>query len=421
MVAYITAYLKAHYPIEFMAALLCGDISKRNFVSKDSTVEHIEDCQRMSIEIIPPDVDSSKQLYSVADGKIVFALTAIKSCGDWAADKIVQAREKEGSFKDLFDFCERVDNRACNRATIETLIKAGAFDSLGQKRSQLMQMTESAVKAGQGAAEDAAKGQGNLFGGEDEPAAQPAAMQGLPKIPEWTDKEKSNYEKEVLGFYLTSHPLQEFAEVFAMLRSHECSEAVLLPDKTQVVLAGTVNDIKIGAGKNPKPGKPNDYAMFTLEDASGSVRSIMWSDAYAKFSEFIKRDSVVFMRGRTDRSRSAESHSPDGNFIVDEVFAIDDAPKKLCRGLAITLDEQRHSGDSVDTLLKILRESPGNGSVELSLRLKDGATVTFRGGKSTVGVTPALYHRLTEFLGTDSATVLRTAMPAKPQNGYRRA
>ena len=118
MVAYITAYLKAHYPVEFMAALLCGDISKRNFASKDSTVEHIEDCQRMGIEIIPPDVNSSRQLYSVIDGKISFALTAIKSCGEWAADKIVAARDNGGLFKDLFDFCERVDNKACNRAAV---------------------------------------------------------------------------------------------------------------------------------------------------------------------------------------------------------------------------------------------------------------------------------------------------------------
>ena len=415
MVAYMTAYLKAHYPVEFMAALLCGDISRRNFSSKDSTVEHIEDCERMGIKIIPPDVNTSKQLYSVVDGKIIFALTAIKSCGDWAADKIVEAREKDGKFKDLFDFCGRVDNRACNRAAIEALIKAGAFDSLEQKRSQLMQMIEIAVKAGQGAAEDAAKGQGSLFGGDEEPAT--TTPKGLPTIPEWTDKEKSSYEKDVLGFYLSSHPLQEFTEVFTMFRSHECAEAVILPDKTQVVLAGVVNDIKIAAGKNPKPDKPNTYAMFTLEDASGSVRSIMWSEAYDKFSPLIKSDSIVFMRGRMDRSRSAETSaemvSPDGNFIVDEAFTIDEAPKKLCRGLAIALNEQLHSTASVDALMKMLQDSPGSEPVELSLRLREGTTAIFRGGKTTVGVTPALFRRITDLLGTDSAKVLIKPPPVK--------
>jgi DNA polymerase-3 subunit alpha len=450
MVAYITAYLKAHYPVEFMAALLCGDISKRNFTSKDSTVEHIEDCQRMNIEIIPPDVNSSKQLYSVVDGKIRFALTALKSCGDWAADKIVEAREKGGKFKNLFDFCERVDNRACNRATIETLIKAGAFDSMGYKRSHLFQMVESALKAGQGAAADAAKGQGNFFGNEDDEPAEATKAMGLPTIPEWTDKEKSNYEKEVLGFYLSTHPLQEFAAVFEMLRSHGCSEAVILPDKTPVVLAGAVGDIKIGMSKNARPGTPNKYAMFTLEDSSGSARSIMWAESYEKFSHLIKNDSVVIMRGRMDRSRCAESDSPDGNFIVDEAFAPDEAPKKLCRGLAITLDADLHGNDSVEALSKILRESPGTTPVELSVHLHNGAIAVFHGGKTTVGVTPVLYHQITELLKepriaasakeedgeanavtsdteelegefTSPVKVLLTAPAKKPQSGYRRA
>jgi DNA polymerase-3 subunit alpha len=276
------------------------------------------------------------------------------------------------------------------------------------------------MRAGQGAAADAAKGQGSLFGG-DEPEPM-VASKGLPTIPEWTDKEKSTYEKEVLGFYLTAHPLKEFAEVFAMFRTHECAESTVLPNNTQVVLAGAVTDIKIGTGKNPKPGKPNAYAMFTLEDVSGSVRSIMWADTYAKFAEFIKSDSIVFMRGRMDRGRSAEPDSPDGNFIVDEAFSVDEAPKKLCRGLAITLDEERHSRDSVEMLLNILQESPGSEPVELSLRLKDGATARFSNGKMTVGVTPGLYRQITESLGTASAKVLLKPPTArKPQNGYRRA
>ena len=416
LIAYITAYLKAHYPVEYMAALLCGDISMRNFSSKDSTVEHINDCERMGIEIIPPDVNTSKQLYSVVDDKIAFALTAIKSCGDLAAEKIVEAREKGGKFKNLFDFCERVDNKVCNRAAIEALIKAGAFDSTGCKRSQLLQMVDAALKSGQGAAEDAAKGQGSLFGSDDNPVT--ATPKGLPAIPEWSDKEKSIYEKDVLGFHLTVHPLQEFADVFAMFRTHDCAEATVLPDHAQVVLAGAVKDIKIATYKKPKKNKPNTYANFTLEDESGPVRSIMWADAYEEFMDFIKNDSVVFMRGRMDRSRcattdSSEGNSADGNFIVDEVFSVAEAPTKLGNGLAITLDEQRHTNDLVDSLLTILREYPGRESMELSLRLSDGTTAIFRGGKTTVGVTPALYQRVTDLLGTDSVRVLIKPPPAK--------
>ena len=392
LIAYITAYLKAHYPVEFMAALLCGDISKRNFSSKDSTVEHIEDCVRMGIEIIPPDVNTSKQLYSVVDGKIAFALTAIKGCGDWAADKIVEARNKGGKFKSLFDFCERVDTKACNRSTIETLVKAGAFDSLECKRSQLFQTVELALKASQHAAADIAKGQGSLFGGDEEPAtAQVAATQGLPNIPEWTENEKSMNEKDVLGFYLSAHPLQAFAEIFAKLRTHECAEVLTLPDRTQVVLAGVVTDVKIATGKDGKK-----YGNFTLEDASGGVRSIMWANMYEKCSHLIKNDTIVCMRGKMNRKKSASADSPDGNFVPDESWALD---------IAIMLDERRHQEGAVDLLHQILREHPGSGLVELSLRLRDGALVSFNGNRLTAAVTPALQQRIAAALGSRSAKI----------------
>ena len=393
LIAYITAYWKTHYPVEFMAALLCSDISKRNFASKDPTVEHIEDCERMGIEIISPDVNTSKQLYSIVDGKIAFALTAIKSCGAWAADKIVEAREKGGPFKSLFDFCERVDQKACNRTTIEVLIKAGAFDSLGYKRSQLFQMVESAIKVGQGAAEDAAKGQGNLFGGadDDEPETQTSSVPGLPSIPEWSDNEKAMNEKEVLGFYLSSHPLRAFELVFEKLRTHQCAEVLTLPERTSVVLAGVVSDIKIASGKDGK-----QYANFTLEDSSGGVRSIMWATTYDRYPHLIKGDVIVCMRGKMNRRKSSDDTSADGNFVPDDAWAID---------MDIMLDEERHTQDSVSMLGKILQDNPGSGVVELFLRLKGGAVVSFNGRRITASVTPALQQQITEFLGANSTRV----------------
>jgi DNA polymerase-3 subunit alpha len=410
MVAYITAYLKSHYPVEFMAALLCGDISGRNFSKKDDTVEHIADCRRMGIEVIPPDVNISKQRYSVVDGKIMFALTAIKSCGDWAADKIIEARQKGGRFTSLFDFCERLggDNKACNRATIETLIKAGAFDSLGISRAQLFHSVEAAMKSGQTAAANTARGQTSLFGGDDDDTAGVQTVFTRSSVSEWSEKEQSNYEKEVLGFYLTSHPLQEFADVFEIFRTHECSSAGGLKTESPVVLAGIVNNIKLGQGKKPKPGKPNTFAMFDLEDASGAIRSIMWSEAYAEFGTFIKNEQAVFMRGKIDRSRSQDAESNDGNFIVDEIFSIEEAPQKLCKGVTISLDETQHSADSVRTLNDMLRESPGKGTVELALRLKNGSHVTFSGSRITAEITPVLYRKMTDFLGGYAVKILRT-------------
>ncbi|MDR0608948.1 MAG: DNA polymerase III subunit alpha [Planctomycetaceae bacterium] len=409
LIAYMTAYLKAHYPVEFMASLLCGDISKRNFTGKDSTVEHIEDCQRMGITVIPPDVNYSKQLYSVSDGKIMFALAAVKNCGDWAADKIVFAREKGGLFKNLFDFCERVDSRACSRGTVETLIKAGAFDSLGCPRSQLFRMVEQAFKSAHSAAADLAKGQQSLFSSFDETepaaAAKPAALAGLPEISEWSDKEKAAYEKESLGFYLSLHPLKEFETIFQKIRSHHCYEAAGLQDQTNVILAGAVNDIKINATKTAN----KQFAMFSLEDVEGQIRSIIWPGEYEKYSHLIKSETIVFATGRVDRSRGQGEN--DGNFIVDALYTLEEAMKQLLRGLKITLEEHRHSVESVKKLYEILRGYPGDGTIELSVRLRNGSLAQLRSPKLRIEMSSNMQQRVIELLGKDSIDLLK--MPPK--------
>ncbi|GHT17251.1 DNA-directed DNA polymerase [Planctomycetales bacterium] len=409
LVAYMTAYLKAHYPIEFMAALLCGDISGRNFSGKDATVEHIEDCSRMGIEVIPPDINTSKKLYSIVDNKIAFALSAIKACGGRAVDHILRARDNGGPFQNLADICGRVDKKACNKATLEALIKSGSLDSFGTTRAQLFANLEVAVKAGESMAEDIAKGQKSLlamFDDEPAPVAKVQTQTGQPIIPEWTDKEKALYEKEMLGFYLSSHPLQEYQAMFETFRTHNCGEAGALKQDDYVTLAGSVTDIKISATKNPKPGKPSQYAMFTLEDADGTVRSIIWPEQYVNCTQNIKNETIIFARGRIDRSRCKDENSDDANFIIDEIYPAAEAPKKLSRGIAITLNEKEHTPESVKKLSEILRSSPGAEPVELSVRLKSGSLAVFQGTKIKIGVTPELHRHVLDLLGDQSARVL---------------
>ncbi|MDD3587353.1 MAG: DNA polymerase III subunit alpha, partial [Thermoguttaceae bacterium] len=216
-IAYITAYLKAHFPVEFMAALLCGDIDKREFNKKDPTGEHLDDCQLMNITVLPPNVNESFPLYTVKDGKITFGLTAIKGCGAGPVAEIVKVRQAGGPFRGIFDFYERIDPHTVPRSTVESLIKAGAFDCFGCKRSQLMQSLDKAVKIGQTAAVDRQRGQQSLFDMlDDEPEedVQTQITLGLPDIEEWDERQKSGFEKEVLGFYLTSHPLKGFIPKF---------------------------------------------------------------------------------------------------------------------------------------------------------------------------------------------------------------
>ncbi|WP_419195283.1 DNA polymerase III subunit alpha, partial [Novipirellula herctigrandis] len=278
LVAYQTAYLKAHYPVEFMAALLSSDISGRNFKRKDALVEHMEDCDRMEIEIVHPDVNTSDADFSVDDSKIFFALSAIKGCGGSTAISITEERKKHGPYKDIFDFCERVDQSACNKSAIETLVKAGAMDGFGAKRSQLISVIERALQSGAAVQADKRSGQVSLFGAfdDEEEDGDAATSTPLPEMDEMPEREKLLAEKEVLGFYLDSHPLAEFEPKLATFRTHTTDGLSEIKDRGEVTLGGMISSIKIAHTKNPKPGAPSKYANFDLEDMQGAIRCIVW-------------------------------------------------------------------------------------------------------------------------------------------------
>ncbi len=281
-----------------MAALLSSDISGRNFKRKDALVEHMEDCDRMEIEVVHPDVNTSDADFSVADGKIHFALSAIKGCGGSTSISIAQERKKNGPFKDIFDFCERVDPSACNKSAIETLIKAGAMDSFGARRSQLNAVIERAVQAGASVQADKKSGQASLFGAfEDEQTTQIVSTP-LPDIDEWPEREKLLAEKEVLGFYLASHPLAEFEPKLASFRSHTTDRLADVKDRSEVILGGMISAIKFAHTKNGKPGAPTKYANFDLEDMQGSIRCILWPKGFAVCGERVQPDAVVLAKGK---------------------------------------------------------------------------------------------------------------------------
>ena len=404
LIAYMTAYLKAHYPVEFMASLLSADIPNRNFKTKDRMVEHLEDCNRMEIEVVPPDVNSSEADFIVSDGKIYFGLSAIKSCGGGAAEAIAAERNHGGKFKDLFDFCERFDPGVVNRATLETLVKAGAFDSFGANRNQLAQSIEKAMKSGASAAADRRSGQLSLFAElEEEEDSQPVP---LPDVPEWEEKEKLAKEKEVLGFYLTSHPLAEYAKELTTYCSHTTTAAGSLPNKTEVMVGGMLSAIKFSNTKNPKPGKPSRYAMFDLEDMENIVRCIIWPEQFAQFGELVKPDSILVIRGRIDRRGDGEDAI--NNVIVDELIPLSDLAGRYTRGILLRVREDELGEDGLKQLYEILRGYPGNCELQLLLCLSDGRRVPCRCQKPRVEVVPEMRSRVDAFLGEGNFRLLTT-------------
>ncbi|MEX0824579.1 MAG: DNA polymerase III subunit alpha [Pirellulaceae bacterium] len=406
LVAYQTAYLKAHFKVEFMAALLDSDISSRNFKRKDAMVEHMEDCDRMGIEIEHPDVNHSNSTFSVGEGKIFFALSAIKGCGGGTADAIEAERARGGKFTDLFNFCERVDPAACNKSAIETLVKAGAMDSFGAKRSQLVALIERAMQSGAAVLADKKSGQASLFGElEDEQNDTPEqAAVPLPDIEEWPEREKLQYEKEVLGFYLTSHPLAEDEPKLAAFRSHTTDQLAEVKDRAEVMVGGMISSVKIAHTKNGKPGSPTKYANFDLEDMQGAIRCILWPRSYVEVGDKVQADAVVIARGVVDRRGGGD----EVNLIINDLIPIDQLDNKYTRGVRIQLDMARHGGEIMSQVREIIRGYPGRQELLFALRMDEGHVVHLRSKKMTVDASPEMRTRLDDLLGTGGYKLLTT-------------
>ena len=393
LIAYMTAYLKAHYSLEFMAALLSCDIPGRNFKNKDALVEHLEDCRRMDLEVAPPDVNSCDPDFRVADGKIYFGLSAIKACGSGAAESIAKARVADGPFNSIFDFCERVDPQDCNRATIEALIKSGACDSLGGHRAQLAGGLDRALQSGAAAAADRRSGQKGLFEAFEEEAADEAAND-LPNVPPLAEKELLMQEKEVLGFYLSSHPL---AEHETSLRTYCTSSGVLtdLKHRDEVRMGGMLAAIKFSHTKNPKPGAPSKYAMWDLEDLDGITRCIMWPDKFSEFGEQVQPDALVGVLGKVDRRPGAE----EVNLIVDELIPLHELGNRYSSEMRIRVREQDHGEGKLEQLREILRGYPGKKRLKLRLDLASGGQVWIDSSWPGIDPNPELDQRVDQLLG----------------------
>ncbi|MCU0709406.1 MAG: DNA polymerase III subunit alpha [Pirellula sp.] len=395
LIAYQTAYLKAHYKVEFMAALLTGDIPNRNFKRKDSLVEHLEDCQRMKIVVEQPNVNASRSEFSVTGDRIQFGLSAIKGCSATAAEAIARERDARGEFKDIFDLCNRVDPVALGRTSLEALVRAGALDCFKARRSQLIAVIDKALQGGAASAKDKRSGQLSLF--EDLDAQDTAPAVTLPDIPEFPEKERLAMEKEVLGYYLSSHPLAAHERLLKSFCTHNATTAKRLANRTDVWMGGVVSSIKLAHTRNPKPGKPSKYANFDLEDLEGIVRSIAWPDIYEKFADVIQPDAIVLIRGRIDKRGEEEI-----NLIVDEVIPIQEADQKFTSGIHILFDENRHSETMIQDIQEILRGYPGEREVTISVLLSGGSTVHVQAGKQRVAIENELRQRLDDLLGEPS-------------------
>jgi len=398
LLAWQTAYLKTHWPVEFMAALLSGDITGRNFKKKDALVEHIEDCRRMDIEVAPPDVNVSAADFTVAAGRILFGMSAIKGCGGQAAEAITAERIKNGPYRDLDDFCGRLDPSVVNKTAVESLAKAGGLDHLGGHRGAILAGVEKAMAAGAARVADRKSGQKNLFDAfEDTASAVTAPVpSSLPDVPPLSDLDMRSGEKEVLGYYVHSHPLAEHAAVLEAICSHGTGGLGGVKAKGDVVIGGLVAALKLSNVKQPRQGSTHTrYGMFDLEDMEGLVRTICWPEDYARLGEWIVGDAVVVVSGSIDR----RAGSDETNLIVNDLVPIADVWNRPVRSVTVKLSEPIHGPDTLDRLAAVFGRHAGQTPVRLVIDLADGRRVLMEADRTKVAWSYGLLAELTDLLG----------------------
>jgi DNA polymerase III subunit alpha len=349
--AFVTAYLKAHYPTEFMSALLTSETGNTAKV-----VKYIHECREMGIRVLPPDVNSSDFDFTPSESGIRFGLGAIKNVGSNAVESIVKARAEGGRFGSLYDFCERVDLGAVNRRMIESFIKAGAMDTLEGTRAQLMAVIDNAMENGARAWKDRASGQSGLFATLIE--EQPPADHPLPKVPDWTGLEKLTGEKEMIGFYVTGHPLDQYKDKVLELATHATSGLENLPRNTEVALCGILATIQ---RKRTKEGKA--WAAMQIEDLEGSVEAMVFSTQYERLNTALVEDQAVLVRGLV----LPEEGAPP-KISVQEIVPLEVARLNLPSLISIRIPMNgAGEADRATALNALFRNKPGETEVRLRL------------------------------------------------------
>jgi len=287
--AYQTAFLKAHFPLHFFAALLTSEAERGATTQVD---KYINSCHAMGIKILPPDINQSRLNFTVEDGHIRFGLAAVKNVGEGAISTIVQERDNNGTFASPFDIAKNIDAKVVNRKVLESLIKSGAFDSLGKKRSQLFHMVDKIIAYAQENQKIRTSSQNILFG--DSHLAPPQMSPEIKEMREWDESLLLSYEKDALGFYITGHPLAQFGERLNHLVSHSLNTLDEDQDfEKEVCVAGIISVVKAFKNKNGE-----QMATFTLEDLSGRITIVAFSDAYKKYYDHIRENLLVWIKGK---------------------------------------------------------------------------------------------------------------------------
>ncbi|MFA5280006.1 MAG: DNA polymerase III subunit alpha, partial [Smithellaceae bacterium] len=366
MITYQTAYLKAHYPVAFMAALLTSEKDNR-----DKIIRHMSNCKEMGINILPPDINESQKDFSISGGNIRFGLAAVKNVGEAAIESVMEIR-MEGKFTSFMDFLCRIDLRKVNRRVLESLIKCGSFDSLHFTRRQLMECLDSAMEEAQRKQKELQSNQASIF---DELA--PARTSGtggngsfsIPELPEWDRKELLSIEKDTVGFYISGHPLQGYAGKLHLVANTDSSSLNTKRDKETITVAGIISSLSERLTK-----KKEVMCNVVLEDLQGSVNIIFWADIYRKFSDLLHADEPVVIQGMVDIGDESNK------IIALDVIPLAKALENPYKQVRFMVKTDKISPEGISALCETIRKYDGkyegyihllNGKCETIVRLGD--------------------------------------------------
>jgi len=415
LLSYQTAWLKTHYPAEFMAAVLSADMD-----NTDKVVGLIEDCHLQNVKVLPPNINQSINQFSVPDEKsVLYGLGALKGVGEAALDGIISERETNGEFVDLYDFCRRSDTRKVNRRVMEALIKSGAMDSLGPNRASLIASLSNAVQLAEQNQKNASVGQDDMFGSSDAPDTH--ANVHIVEVDDWDDETRLSNEKETLGLYLTGHPISRYEQ--ELRRFTECRFSKvpdLVPEserggngggyggyrkknKKQYVLAGLLIGMRV---RKTKTG--NKIVTGVLDDRTARVEVVLYEDVYEQYSNALVKDKVCIVVGSVSYDDFNAAYSVNANTI----YTMTQAREKFARGLQIKFDRSKANGSwsdvNINQQLNDVLQAYRDGACPINIEYNSGSDISqfVLGEEWNVVPSDELLTRLDKVFGSEQIQMM---------------
>jgi len=388
LLAYKTAYLKAHHPVEFMAATLTCESG-----TLDDVVRYVDEARKIGIDVLPPCVNRSRTEFTVEGDKVRYGLGAIKGVGGKAADAVVEARNEGGPFKNFYDFCDRVDLHAVNRQVVETLIRCGAFDATEARRAQLAAVAEAALRIGAAAQQDRERGQIPLFAEKADPEVERGVVHSLPHMPEWPESTRLAHERETLGVYMTSHPLASHEDLLRAFSTLDAKSAADAEDGTPIFIGGMIEGLRTTVTRSGRAAGKK-MARFVLEDLSDRIPCVMFGEDYQRESERIRNNRPVFLRGFVSHRTGEPS------LRINEAVAFEQIRLRYTDSVVLSVGADAANESTFTEVKRILQSSRGKVPVFLEIPDEGGRTVVLEAGKETkVTVNDALCRALADLLG----------------------